>query len=153
MNDPPTQPLAKVLGTCANPSFTISSEKLFQKGMNNKEEHLGSTLLLAVCLVSLGCVPTRSGHKIPWLISPAAMPRIPLHSSQSTRFPKMFKSDLGGKKKVARKRGNDLRGSGFFLSKWPMRKLKLLLPQSHLKTTTKPCQVAPGQELIPKAFI
>ena len=68
--------------------------------MNDKEKHLGSTLLLAVCLVSLGCVPTRLEHKIPWLISPAAMPRIPLHSSQSTRLPKMFKSDLGGKKRL-----------------------------------------------------
>ena len=28
VNDPPTQPLAKVLGTCAKPSFTISSKKL-----------------------------------------------------------------------------------------------------------------------------
>ena len=28
VNDPPTQPPARVLGTCAKPSFTISSEKL-----------------------------------------------------------------------------------------------------------------------------
>ena len=68
--------------------------------MNDEEEHLGSTLLLAVCLVSLGCVPTWSGHKIQWLISPAAMPRIPLHFSQSTHLPKIFKSDLGGTKRL-----------------------------------------------------